>query len=135
MTYVTGTWPSARTVEGVITDRHISPASGTGPSMSAAAAVCALLVAAVLTGAALAAPGSGLGVRTEGVATGVGAAAEAGTSASAGAAPWGPGRVHHPGGVRDGVQGGVQTSSRISLRYTTENRAPTSSNSSATAVP
>lgn len=61
MTYVMGTWPSARTVEGVISDRDISPASGTspgsgtGPSASAAVAVGALLGAVMLTGAAFAA--------------------------------------------------------------------------------
>ncbi|GAA0663401.1 MULTISPECIES: DUF397 domain-containing protein [Streptomyces violaceusniger group] len=37
-------------------------------------------------------------------------------------------------GFRDALVG-AHTSSRISRRYTTENRAPTSSNSSATAVP
>ncbi|SEC62690.1 hypothetical protein SAMN04490356_4873 [Streptomyces melanosporofaciens] len=97
--------------------------------MSAAAAVCALLVAAVLTGAALAAPGSGLGVRTEGVAT----EAEAPTGVET--APGDPAGSIAPAGFGTEFRVRAQTSSRISLRYTSENRAPTSSNSSATAVP
>ncbi|GAA1704401.1 hypothetical protein GCM10009680_51530 [Streptomyces yatensis] len=117
MTHVMGTRRPARTVEGVITDRDISPASGIGPSMSVAVAVCALLVAVVLTGAALAAPGSGLGVRTEGVATdvgaptgvetatGVGGATDAKAPTGVGAAPGGPARAIIPAGF--GVEFGV----------------------------
>ncbi|MGW7688608.1 hypothetical protein ACWGMA_06905 [Streptomyces asiaticus] len=82
------------------TDREMGRASGTGPSTSATAAVCALLVAAVLTGAALAAPGSGLGVRTEGPATAaVGAAATVDPAGSI--AP----EARHPGGSGDAKRG------------------------------
>ncbi|SCG03686.1 hypothetical protein GA0115260_1068014 [Streptomyces sp. MnatMP-M27] len=90
----------------------MSPGPREGASAASAAAVCLLLIAGVLAGAALAAPGSRLGVRTEGAATTV-------------ATTVGP-------GADDAVR---HTSSRISRRYTTENSAPTSSNSSATAVP
>ncbi|MFE2181556.1 hypothetical protein [Streptomyces sp. NPDC059455] len=64
------------------TERDIGLASRTGPSASATAAVCALLVAAVLTGTALTAPGSGLGVRTEGPATTAEGAATGGPARS-----------------------------------------------------
>lgn len=43
-------------------------------STASIAATIALLAAGVMAGAALAAPGSGLGVRTEGAATGAGSA-------------------------------------------------------------
>ncbi|MFE9061562.1 hypothetical protein [Streptomyces violaceusniger] len=42
--------------------------------MASIAAITVLLAAGVMAGAALAAPGSGLGVRTEGAATGAGSA-------------------------------------------------------------